>query len=50
MPEGVISGTMDLIDNRTPWTGDQPCRKISTYTEQHKHRVKTFHALGKKCI
>jgi hypothetical protein len=23
---------------RTPWTGDQPCRKAATYTRQHKYR------------
>jgi hypothetical protein len=23
---------------RTPWTGDQPCRKVATCTGQHKHR------------
>jgi hypothetical protein len=24
---------------RTPWTGDQPCRKAATYTGQHKYRI-----------
>jgi hypothetical protein len=25
---------MDLIDSKTPWTGDQLCRKVATYTRQ----------------
>jgi hypothetical protein len=27
------------IVGRTPWTGDQPHRKASTYTEQQRHRI-----------
>jgi hypothetical protein len=29
---------MDFIDGRTPWMGDQLCRKVATYALQQKHR------------
>jgi hypothetical protein len=33
----IYSEIMKLIDGRTPWTRNQPCRKAATYTGQHKH-------------
>jgi hypothetical protein len=39
---GTNSEIMDLIEvDRTPRTGDLPCRKAATYTGQHREEIRT---------